>query len=55
MWIWLGILAALSIGGVVWFAIALIRESWALFFTVFAIPILVGITLAIPFISLWVQ
>lgn len=55
MWVWLGILAALSIGGIVWFAIALIREAWELFVAVFTIPILLGITFAIAFISQGVQ
>lgn len=53
MWIWLGILAALSISGIVWFAIALIREAWELFVAVFTIPILLGVTFAIAFISRW--
>ena len=54
-WIWMGILAALSIGGIVWFAIALIREAWELFVAVFAIPILLGITFAIAFASRWAR
>lgn len=50
-WIWMGILAALCIGGIVWFAIALLQEAWELFVAVFTIPILLGITFAIAFIS----